>query len=183
MNSDRFKLAAILAFIRATMILPLASLASQLAGNPGFGPMMITALLTLLNFALFVYIITTFKGLLNERFGYHSLDLTIYGLIGLNALTILVLLGPMLLPGQISGGTGFMAIISLAYGLVLIGYAFQILKMDNPLFGFQKPYGYLVAASGLGFASMVLAGVGVIFGAVADILLGVIFIKASGKSE
>ncbi len=181
MNSDRLKLAAILAFIRATLTLPLASLASQLAGNPGFGPMLITGLLTLINFALFVFIFTTFKGLLNERFGCHSLDLTIYGLIGLNALTVLVLLGPLVLPEQISGATLSMTIITLAYGLLLIGYAVQILKMENPLFGFQKPYGYLTAASGTGFASVVLAGVGVIFGAVADILLGVIFIKASGK--
>lgn len=181
MQNDRLTLAAILSLVRATLSLLLASLVSRLAAQTSFGPKLITALLTLIGFLLFAFIFSTLKRLLNERYDFHTTDLAMVGLIGLNALAALLTMGSILTPSIISTDTTLLKMISIAYGLLLIGFAAQLLRLQDNLFGYQKPYAFLIGVSGAGIASLKLAGIGVIFGAVADIILTVIFIKASGK--
>lgn len=181
MNNDRLTLAAILALVRATLTLLLASLVSRLAPQASFGPKLITALLTLISFLLFAYIFTTFKRLLNERYQFHATDFAIVALISANGLAALLTLAGVLVTGTVD--TLLLKIVSVAFGLLLTGFALQLFRLQDTLFGFLKPYAFLTAVAGIGIASLKLAGVGVIFGAVADILLAVIFIKASGQSS
>ncbi len=180
MNNDRLTLAAILALVRATLTLLLASLVSRLAPQASFGPKLITAMLTVLSFLLFAYIFTTLKRLLNERYQFHGTDLAIAGLIGVNGLAALLTLAGVFLPGV--SETWLLKTVSVLFGLLLVGFALQLFRLQDNLFGFLKPYAFLTAVAGVGIASLKLAGVGVIFGAVADILLAVIFIKATGRS-
>lgn len=180
MEQDRLKLAGVLAFIRATLTLPLASLTTQLLGNPGIGPKLITTLLSVISFVLFVYILLTFKGLLNLRFRFHATDLAIYGMIGLRSLSLVVLLVPLLMPGFVQEQSSILKILTFLFGMLMIGFGAQLLKLEDNLDGFLKPFAFLSMAAGLGFASILMAWLGILFGAIADILLGIIFIKASG---
>ncbi|BCX82633.1 hypothetical protein MIT9_P2219 [Methylomarinovum caldicuralii] len=181
MENDRLTLAAILALVRATLTLLLASLVSRLAPQAGFGPKLITAMLTLISFLLFAYIFTTFRRLLAERCRFHGGDLFIAGLIGLNGLAAVLTLGGLFAPGL--ADTFALKLVSVAFGLLLSGFALQLLlRLDDPLFGLRKLYAGLLTVAGLGIASLKLAGVGVIFGAVADILLAVIFVRAGSRT-
>ncbi len=181
MDNDRLTLAAILALVRATLTLLLASLVSRLAPQASFGPKLITALLTVIGFLLFAFIFTTFKRLLNERYQFHGTDLAIAGLISLNGLAALLTLVGVFVMGV--SETWLLKILSVAFGLLLVWFAFQLVRLPDHLFGFLKPYTFLTAVAGLGIASLKLAGVGVIFGAIADILLAVIFIRASRQTD
>ncbi len=178
MQNDRLTLAAILCIVRATLSLLLASLVSRLAVQTGFGPKLITALLTLIGFLLFAFIFFTLKQLLNERYAFHKTDLTIIGLIGLSGLAAFISVSSLLFTGGIATDTTLLKLVYAAFGLLLIGFAIQLMRLDDNLFGFQKPYSFLTAAAGVGIASIKFAGVGVIFGAIADIILAVIFIKS-----
>jgi len=181
MQNDRLTLAGILCLVRATLSLLLASLVSRLAVQTSFGPKLITALLTLIGFLLFAFIFTTLKQLLNERYQFHKADLTIVGLIGLNGLAALLTVTSLLFYGGLATDTTMLKVISVAFGLLLAGFAIQLMRLQDNLFGFQKPYAFLTVAAGVGIASVKIAGIGVIFGAIADVILAVILIKASGR--
>lgn len=181
MQTDRLTLAGILCLARAALTLLLASLVSRLAGQTSFGPKLITALLTVIAFLIFVYIFSTLKQLLNERYDFHKTDLTIIGLIAVSSLAALLTAGSLVISGTLATDTTLLTFMSIGFGVLLVAFSIQLLRLQDNLFGFLKPYAFLSAAAGAGIASIKFAGVGVIFGAVADVLLAIIFIKASGS--
>ncbi len=181
MQNDRLTLAGILCIVRATLSLLLASLVSRLATQAGFGPKLITALLTLIAFLLFAFIFSTFKRLLNERYQFHNTDLAIVGLIGLSGLAALITVGSLFLSTGTATDTMLLKLVYVAFGLLLAGFAMQLMRLGDNLFGFLKPYAILTGVAGVGIASIKLAGVGVILGAIADVILAVILVKSSGK--
>ncbi|WP_022948305.1 hypothetical protein [Methylohalobius crimeensis] len=179
MPNDRLMLAAILAFIHAVMTRPLSALTSSLMTRPDMGAKLITVLLAMVGFAIFAFLFTTFKRLLNERYEYHGADLSILALIGLNAAGAALTLLPVVGIGPNTLSLAFNA-ASILFGLLLVGLAVQLLRLPSGLIALLRPYAFIIAVSGVGIASIKLANIGMIFGIVADILLGIIFIKESG---
>ncbi len=179
MSSDRLILAAGAAFIHAILSRFFISFLSEITSRPEIGTSLIATLLALINFALLAFLLTILKRLLNERYHLHEADLPILALIGLNGLGVGLTLLPLLGLGPtalnwVFGGTG------VAVGLAWLALAFQLLRLPATL-SFQRPYAWLIAAAGASFVSIRLIALGVILGAVADLLLGVIFFKESGR--
>jgi hypothetical protein len=155
MSSDRLILAAGAAFIHAILSRFFISFISEITARPETGTILIATLLALVNFALFAFVFTILKRLFNERYHLHEVDLPILALIGLNGLGVVVTLLPFL--------------------------AVQLLRLPSGAIAFLKPYAWLIAAAGVGFVSVRLITMGVILGAISDLLLGVILFKESGK--
>jgi hypothetical protein len=180
MSSDRLILAAGAAFIHAILSRFFISFLSEMTTRPETGTVLVATLLALINFALFTFIFTILKRLFNERYHLRELDLPILALIGLNGLGVGLTLLPLLGFGPSSlswlfGGMG------VATGLAWLALAVQLFRLPSATLAFQKPYAWLIAAAGVSFVSIRLIALGVILGAIADLLLGVILYKESGK--
>jgi len=181
MSNDRLTLASVLAFIHAVLSRFFVSFTAEIT-QPHAGPLLIAALLALVNLTIFVYMFTTLKRLLNERYNFLAADHPIFTLIGLNALAV----GLILLPAF---GLGYGPFSWLSRGMALLGglawiwLAIRLLSLPTGQIKLLKPYAYVVTGVGISFASIILAPVGTLLNLVADILLGVIFIQETGKPE
>ncbi len=181
MSNDRLTLAAILAFIHAVLSRFFVSFTAEIT-RPSAGPLLIAALLALVNFALFVFLFTTLKRLLNERYHYREADLPILALIGLHAVGVAFILLPL-------AGLGYSTFsllskaLGVAGGLLWIGLAWRLYRFPAGRIKLLRPFAAAVAVAGLGYLSVVLVNVAVIVMIVADIILGVIFIQETGKPE
>jgi hypothetical protein len=58
-------------------------------------------------------------------------------------------------------------------------FATRLLRLPGNLHGLLKPFGYTQIVSGICFITVFLSPVGIIAGAVADVILGVIFFRAA----
>ncbi|MFN3920141.1 MAG: hypothetical protein ACK4JF_07660 [Methylohalobius sp.] len=180
MSSDRLILAAGAAFIHAILSRFFISFISEITARPETGTILIATLLALVNFALFAFVFTILKRLFNERYHLHEADLPILALIGLNGFGVVLTLLPLLGFGPatlslVFGGAG------IAVGLAWLALAVQLLRLPSGAIAFLKPYAWLIAAAGISFVSVKLITMGVILGAISDLLLGVILFKESGK--
>ncbi|GAB6066780.1 hypothetical protein JCM13664_00980 [Methylothermus subterraneus] len=180
MSSDRLILAAGAAFAHALLSRFFISFLSEITSRPEIGTALTAALLALVNFALFAFVFIILKRLLNERYHLREADLPILALIGLNGLAVGLALLPLLGFGPTFVGRAF-AGAGVAVGLAWLALAFQLFRLPAGTLAFQRPYALLIAAAGIGFVSVRLLTLGVILGAVADLLLGTILFKESGK--
>jgi hypothetical protein len=145
----------------------------------GIGATFSQALLTVVGLGLFLYIITSFKKLLNSRFKFHDVDiyisLLIWGNVVLAILSLLAL-------GSISPEST-MEILSIIafifFGILSIMFATRLLRLSGNLYGLLKPFCYITIVNGICFITVFLAPVGIIAGAVTDVILGVIFFRAA----
>ena len=181
MNNDRLTLASVLAFIHAVLSRFFVSFTAEIT-QPAAGPFLIAALLAMVNLALFVFIFTTLKRLLGERYHFQEADSPIHTLIGFNILAVVIILLPVFGLGHtlfslVSKG------LAVAGGLAWIWLAVKLLKLPAGRIKLLKPYTWLVAAVGVCFATIVLAPLGTLLNLAADILLGVIFIQETGRPE
>lgn len=181
MTNDRLTLAAILAFVHAVLSRFFVSFTAEIT-RPTPGALLIAALLAVVNLALFIFLFTTLKRLLNERYQYHEADLPILALIGLNAIGVGLILLP--LTGLGYGTFSLLSkILAVAGGLLWIGLAWRLYQFPTGRIKLLRFYAVAIAVAGAGYISVVLANAAVIVMIVADILLGVIFIQETGKPE
>jgi hypothetical protein len=116
---------------------------------------------------------------LNVRFQFHQADiyisLLIWGNVVLSAFSLLAL-------GS-QGFESFMNILSIVsfiiFGILAIMFATRLLPFPGNLYGLLKPFCYTTIASGICFITVLLAPMGIIVGAVADVILGIIFFRAA----
>ncbi|BCX82634.1 hypothetical protein MIT9_P2220 [Methylomarinovum caldicuralii] len=181
MKHDRLMLAAILAFIHAVTSRFFVAFTREIT-QATTGPLLTAALLALVNFVLFVFLMTTFKRLLNDRYQFTDADLPILVLIGLQLVGIVLVLLPL-------AGIGYgqflwvMRLMGIVSGLAWLGLAWRLWNLPPETIKMLRPYTVAIAAMGISYASVVLVGLGSLLGIVADILLGVIFIQETGKPE
>lgn len=145
----------------------------------GEGAKLSQAILIVVNLGLFVYILSSLKKLLNFRFQFHDIDIYISLLIWGNvALSIFHLLS--LGSKKLESGMNILSILAfIAFGILSIMFATRLLRLTGNLYGLLKPFSYTQIVSGLCFIIVVLSPVGIIAGAVADVMLGIIFFRAA----
>ena len=135
--------------------------------------------LTLVNMMLTLFLLKTFRKLLNTRFQFHTVDdyisVLIWGNIVTTALTLL-----SLEIGEIEETTNMVNVfVFIFFGIVSIMFSMRLLRLKDSLFGLLKPFGYTTVAMGVCFAAVILIPVGVFLGAVSDIILATVFFRAS----
>lgn len=178
-TKQQLTLAGWLAIANALFAIPSIAMSWFLEKMEGMGPRLSQAILTIVGLGLFLYVISSLKKLLNLRFQFHDVDiyisLLIWGNVVLAAVSLLTL-----------GSKGFewaMGILSIiafiVFGVLSIMFATRLLRLSGGLYGLLKPFCYVSIASGICFVTVFLAPVGIIAGAVADVILGVIFFRAA----
>jgi hypothetical protein len=179
MTKGQLTLAGWLSITNAIFAIPSIAMSWFLDTIGGAGAKLSQAILTLVSLGLFLYIIISLRKLLNVRFQFHQADiyisLLIWGNVVLSAFSLLALEG--------QGFESFMNILSIVsfviFGILAIMFSTRLLHFPGNLYGLLKPFCYITIASGICFITVLLAPVGVIVGAVADVILGIIFFRAA----
>ena len=65
------------------------------------------------------------------------------------------------------------------FGILSILFSTRLLKLPYRFYGLLKHYCYITIASGVCFMMVILLPVGIVVGAVTDIILGIVFFRAA----
>jgi hypothetical protein len=166
----------------ALIAIPSLAMSWFLETVKGIGPRLSQAILTVVGLALFLYVIYSLRKLLNVRFKFHDVDvyvsLMIWGNVVLAVLSLLSL------------GTGklesFMEVLTVAalilFGILSIMFATRLLRLSGNLYGLLKPFCYVTIGSGICLITVFLLPIAILAGAIADVILGVIFFRAAEQT-
>ncbi len=148
----------------------------------GTGAKISQAILMVVGLGLFLYVISSLKKLLNFRFQFHDIDGYISWLIWGNVVLAALSLLPLGSRG-FEWAMGTLSIIAyIIFGILAILFARRLLRLAGGLYGLLKPFCYTTMASGICFISVFLLPAGILAGAVADAILGVIFFRAAEQT-
>jgi len=135
-------------------------------------------------FALFA--LFWFRRLLNNRFHFHDTDALIVTIIigsivlsafGLAA-KIVVLFVPKSAQLAVALATlGPVILLGLPLAIVSIIFAVKLLRLQDDLSGMLRPFAYTTIAAGACFVTIILAPFGYFVDAVANVMLGMIFLR------
>jgi hypothetical protein len=178
-TKEKLNLAGWLSITNALFAIPSIAMSWFLDSMDGISPAISQAILTIVSLGLFLYIISYLRKLLNIRFQFHGVDiyisLLIWGNVALAALSLLSL-GNKGLEWMMN----FLTIVAfIFFGTLSIIFATRLLRLPGNFYGLLKPYCYITIGSGICFITVFLAPLGIIAGAVTDVILGVIFFRAA----
>jgi len=179
MTKGQLTLAGWLSMTSAIFAIPSVVMSWLLDEMSGAGAKLSQAILTLVSLGLFLCVIIALRRLLNYRFKFHQTDIYISLLIWGNViLSVFNLLG---LGSQ--GLESLMNILSIAliiiFGILAIMFGTRLLQLPGNLYGLLKPFCYTTIASGICLITVFLAPVGIVVGAVSDVILATIFFRAA----
>jgi len=75
------------------------------------------------------------------------------------------------------GFIGLMVVIGVPLGILSVIFDIKLLEMQDNLNGLLKPYAFLNIAAGICFATFILSPLGLLIGAVGDVMMGLILLK------
>jgi ABC-type proline/glycine betaine transport system permease subunit len=70
----------------------------------------------------------------------------------------------------------------IAFGILSIMFATRLLRLSENLYGLLKPFSYTQIVSGICLVTVFLLPVAILAGAIADVVLGVIFFRAAEQT-
>ena len=180
-TKEQLNLAGWLSITDAIFAIPSIAMAWFLDTIEGTGAKLSQAILTLVSLGLFLYIISSLKKLLNSRFQFHEANIFISLLIWGNAVLAAVSLLSLGSGGFEWAMSALSLIAFIVFGILSITFATRLLRLSSSLYGFLKPFCYITIVSGICFITVFLAPVGIIAGAVTDVILGIIFFRAADQ--
>ena len=181
-TKKQLTLAGWLSITNALFAIPSVAMFWFLETMEGAGAKISQAILMVVGLGLFLYIISSLKKLLNFRFQFRDVNSYISWLIWGNV--ILAALSLLSLGSRgFEWAMGVLSIIAyIVFGILAILFAKRLLRLPGGLYGLLKPFCYTTIASGICFITVFLLPAGILAGAVADVILGVIFFRAAEET-
>jgi hypothetical protein len=163
----------------AIFTIPAIVMSFFLESMEGTGPRLAQAILIVVGLGLFVYILSFLKQLLNSRFLFHDVDIYIsyllWGNLSLSLFHLLSLVSP-----EFEWAVAVLSILAyIFFGILSLLFSTRLLRLPYRFYGLLKPYCYITIASGVCFMMVILLPVGIVVGAVTDVILGIIFFRAA----
>ncbi len=179
LTKEKLHLAGWVSVANAIFTIPAIAMSFFLESMEGTGARLAQAILLVVGLGLFVYILSSLKQLLNSRFRFHDVDIYIsYLLWGNVSLSLFHLLS--LVNKEFESAVGILSILAyIFFGILSILFAHRLLRLPYSLYGLLKPYCYLTIVSGACFITILLLPVGILVGAITDVILGIIFFRAA----
>lgn len=163
--------------LSAFLTLPIVYLSYKLESRVDIISTVIQSVITLLGAILFTLIVLLLKKFINSFFKFHKTDRNLEFMIVANII-IAVLCLVALYFTQLKESTGYAVLaIIVVQGIVQIQIGFKLLKLPNDLGGMLKPFCYANITTGILMASIVLIPLGIMASAIADLMLGTIFLN------
>jgi hypothetical protein len=172
-----------LAMASAILAIPWFIFTFLLAEKEGVAPKLAEAAMLVVGTLLTVYLLLTLRRLLHERYSFQEADMPIGLLIKTNVVSAAVSLFGLALAQMESALAVFGVIMVVVIGILQIVFGIKLLQLPDTLQGLQKPYCYLNIVTGFCVAIIVLLPVGMLTGAVTDVMLGTIFFQAASAAE
>jgi len=170
-----------LAMFSALLALPLFLLSLLLEGRHDTTARAIHLALQGCGTAIFVALALSFRCFLNRNCGFYRVDTIILWLIVVNFVYAVASSASIFgLQGEEQMRPILMCLIVIL-GLLQIGLGLRLFAMENDLDGLKRPYCWLNVATGFFLATLVMIPVGIITSAVADVMLGTIFIMEARR--
>lgn len=183
MTPARLVVSGWLAMTSALLAIPLFLLSLRLAGVEDLVARAVEAGLMVVGTALFVYLTITLRRLLHSRYAFYDADSAIALLIKANVvLTVVGVIG-LAVPSLASSVGLFTIICLLPLGLFQAYFGLRLMRLsdgEQPLF---RTYCYLNLATGLCLALVITAPLALLFGAIADVMLGTIFFQHGQRAK
>lgn len=179
MTGGSLRRAGWLAMISAAITLPFFwwSLVNQ--GDKALYIRIADAAIQVVGTVLFVLLCVLLRRFIRGRFGFTAADRVIDLLIISNLVIAVLSLVMLAFPELETAVTQVMLIAIVTMGLLEARLGYMLLALPDDLGGLRKPYAYLIMLCGVFLASIILAPIAILLGAVADVMLGTIFFQAS----
>jgi len=184
----RYSLAGRLAVVSAVLLFPEIG-GSILLSFIAPGMDIYLAPIQLVNLLIGIYVLYTFRVLLNAQFAFHGTDLVITTLILVKALFFIS--GQVEIIGAVirweyphSSGLQIATVVLLVlYGLLLVLFGIGLLRMRDNMFGLLRPFAYATVVGGVSLTTVLLAPVGLLVAAVALVIQGMVFLRTEREAE
>lgn len=132
---------------------------------------------------IFIYTSLTLKRMLNVVHGFHEVDRYILWLIKWNFILMVLSLAGLMSP-TFASSTGILALILIIpFGIFQLLMGMKLQQLPSDLGGLLRPYCYLNMVTGFSLAAVILLPLGILTGAIADIMLGTIFFQAASTGR
>jgi hypothetical protein len=179
MTGSSLRRAGWLAMISAVLTLPLFWFSLQNQGSTDLSLKVVDAIIQVLGACLFVVLSVVLRRFLGRRFAFHAADRVI-GLMIISNLAIGVFsLAATFVPGMQQAMAAVIIGAAFALGVLQLRFGYLLLALPDDLGGMCRPYAYLNMAVGACLASIVLAPLAIVLSAIADVMLGTIFLQAA----
>jgi hypothetical protein len=141
------------------------------------------AIMQLVGLVIFTCLTWFLKKLLNTLHSFHDTDNYIDFLIMTNLFAGIAAIAGMFLPPWEKALDWFSLLQIAAFGVAQIIFGIKLLKLPDTLNGMLRPFCIITIITGLFISTVVLLPLGVVTGAIADVMLGTIFFQAAGKTD
>lgn len=177
MAKKYYSLAGWISITKAALELPMAFLIVFSAFYEGVGSEVIPNLLSIISTGLMAYMYLSFKELLNNRFKFYEVNTFIDLMIVGNIILVLISMFSSYL------GSIIAVIAFVPLGIIQAILFIKLLGLKDDLYGLLKPLAYSSIATGILIASILLMPVAYIPSIIAEVILGMIFFKATKDSK
>jgi hypothetical protein len=130
--------------------------------------------------ALLIYLMITFRQLLNRRYAFHEADKTISLLIQASICQTAASLVGLAIPELAAAVKIYGLVMAVIVGILHMMFGIWLLQLPASLGGMHRPYCYLNIVTGFSLASIMLLPLGILTGCISDVMLGTIFLQAVG---
>jgi hypothetical protein len=172
-----------LAMTSAMLTIPWLILSLALAGNRGVMVKVVEAVMLVDGAALTVYLLLTLQRLLHEGYSFILADPPIKQLIRVNVIAAGVSILGLAIPTLESSLGTFGLVVVVILGIFQIILGIRLLRLSADFQGLWRPYCYLNIGTGICLAAIILVPVGMITGAIADVMLGTIFFQVAAAMK
>jgi hypothetical protein len=179
LTKEKLHMTGWVSIANAIFTIPAIAMSFFLESMEGTEIRLAQGILIVVGLGLFVYLLSSLRQLLNSRFRFHDADIYIsYLLWGNVSLSLFHLLS--LLNREFESAVGILSVMAyIFFGILSILFAIRLLRIPYSLYGLLKPYCYLTIVSGACIITILLFPVGILVGAITDIILGIIFFRAA----
>ena len=181
MTRKKLLLAGWLAMVSALLTIPWFILTFLFAETKGATFKTAETAMVVASTALTIFLLLTLQQLLNRRYGFHEADVPLRLMVKVNLVAAVITVLSLAIPALEPALGGFGILVVLALGGLQIFFGVRLLQFPDNLQGLHKPYCYLNIAAGICLASLLLLPLGILLGAVADVMLGTIFLQAAAR--
>jgi hypothetical protein len=173
--------AGMLAMASALLTLPMFLLSIQFEGRHDDTARAILLVLQGAGSSIFVALAVVFRNFLNRNCAFNKADTIILAMIILNCVYAVASSATMFAPQGEEQFTSILVALIILLGIVQAGLGLRLFTLENGLGGMKRPYCWLNIITGVCLASLVLIAAGVIASAVADVMLGTIFLQEAKR--
>jgi hypothetical protein len=182
-NLTSYRVAGWLAMANAFLTIPWFIMTFFLATKEGLWPRLADAGMQLLSAVIFIYTVATLRSLLNRNHSFHDTDRLIEWMIKANVVLTGISLVGVASPTVASSAGTLAIILIIPLGVLQLFFGLKLQQLPSEATPLFRPYSYLNIATGFCLATIILIPLGVVVGAVADIMLGTILLQAASSNS